>query len=108
MVVNEDAEPIDRCNLHFLALTRTRALRTGGLDESSFRAAGRGGPYELAQRLQSDYPEIAILGGLTDVESVSATDIEPLLRDLWPDEFSPARRLPKNESPTIRALREAL
>ena len=83
-------------------------LRAGGLDESPFRAAGRAGPYELAQRLLSDYPEIETLSGIAAETGADGSDIEPLLRDLWPYDFSPARRLPRNESPAIRALREAL
>jgi len=111
MVVNQDALPFDRHRLHFLALTRARILQAGGLDESPYRAGGLGGPYELAQRLQAHYADVQILDGVSaemDEMTAANSDILPLLRDLWPYEFSPARMLPRDESPAIRALREAL
>ncbi|NKB57019.1 MAG: glycosyltransferase [Alphaproteobacteria bacterium] len=109
VVVNDNAIPIDRHSLNFLSLTRARALRSGGLDESPYRAAGMGGPYELGQRLLSDYPEIQTLEGVSFVgKSARTEDIEPLLRYLQPYEFSPVRRLAKNENPEIKTLREAL
>ena len=111
MVVNRDALLFDRDRLHFLALTRARILQAGGLDESPYRAGGLGGPYELAQRMQTHYADVQFLDGVSaemDEMAAASSDIVPLLRDLWPYEFSPARRLPRDESPAIRALREAL
>lgn len=109
IVVNEDALPFNRQNLTCLAATHARIVRSGGLDESPYRAAGLSGPYELALRMQSDHPEIQMndkIGGARG--NSTQPDIEPLLRDLWPYAFSATRRLPRNENPAIRALREAL
>jgi hypothetical protein len=111
MAVNQDALPFDRRRPHFLALTRAQILQAGGLDESPFRAGGLGGPYELALRLQAHYADVRILDSVPaamDERADAGSDIVPLLRDLWPYEFSPSRMLPRDESPAIRALREAL
>ncbi len=106
LVVNQDAAPFDRKNLHFAALSRARALRCGGLEEAPTRAGGLGGPYELVQRLLSDHPRIETLDSVVSIEDAGGPDITPLLRDLWFYKLSPARRLPENESPAIRSLRK--
>ena len=108
MAVNRGGLTADRRGVACLALARTRALRAGGLDESPYRSAGLGGPYELAQRLSADRPETAVLDGFDAEPVAEERDIEPLLRDLSPYAFSAARRLPRNENPAIQALREGL
>lgn len=108
MLVNTGGEHPDRGNLHFLSLPRARALRFGGLDESPYRAAGLGGPYELAQRLRTGGTDLAVLSDIGAREKTSGGDMEALLRDLGPYAFSGARRLPNRENPAVRKLREAL
>lgn len=106
VLVNADFAPGDRANLHFAALDRTRALSLGGFEESPSRTAGLGGPYELVGRLRANGTRTEPTGAVPAAPGSDSSDIAPLLQELWAFRAAPERRIPENENPEIRKLRE--
>ena len=109
---NLGAAKFDRWHLHFLAMRREAALLAGGLDESAFYGGALGGPHELAKRLASrgfEIEECCHVAPMT-FENVpdAAMTLEALMRDFWPDKFSPLRGNTLRSSPEIEDMKLSL
>lgn len=109
VLVNPGGE-YDR-DIHTVCLSRANAVAAGGLDETAYLAGAYGGPYELIERLRIanwSLQESAALPSAA-VETRRENQVLPgIIREFWPDKFTPDRSLPLRESPDVAALRGAL
>ena len=112
VLVNQGATSFDRRNLHFLALRRDDAILADALDESAYFAGGRGGPYELARRLDLRGRRIDVFDGVppgrAEEPPAATTSVDALMSELWPGKFSSLRAHTIRRNLVIEELRGKL
>jgi hypothetical protein len=109
VVVNTSGQSAARDTVHAVALSRNNALQAGGLDESAYHAGFYSGPYELVQRLKQSGFELRGLAALpSSTDAPSGGGLSNLLREVWPDKFTPERTAPLRENPQIAEMRRQL
>lgn len=111
-LTNRGATERDRFHLHVLALRQHDLMLAAGLDESAYYGGALSGPHELARRLERQRFRLQEIDGVPPANAgtipETANTLEFLMRDLWPDKFSPLRGNAIRSNRDIEKRRAAL